>query len=136
MSAAEVLAQHRLVTRESSLHSNTYSCSCNDAGECAMGVTTNWRVHAGHQIDALKAAGYAVVELPSSCPQPQHWDEACLGAWEAINYGADPVSAWPNNRGGRGSVALPDGSFISADAARDLAGAILAAADAAEQVIA
>ncbi|QRY43155.1 hypothetical protein JVX93_21665 [Mycolicibacterium boenickei] len=78
---------------------------------------------------ALKAARIAVVELPEPCPIPSRWGEDCLGAWEAINYGADPVSAWPDRRRG---VALPDATFISNEAARDLAAALLAAADAAE----
>lgn len=78
---------------------------------------------------ALKAARIAVVELPEQCVVPSHWSDDCLGAWEAINYGADPVSAWPGKRRG---VALPDATFVSVDAARDLAAALLAAADAAE----
>ncbi|MDH6199217.1 hypothetical protein M2272_005885 [Mycobacterium frederiksbergense] len=75
---------------------------------------------------ALKAARIAVVELPEQCAIPGNWGEECLGAWEAINFGADPVSAWPDERRG---VALPDATFISAAAARDLAAALLAAAD-------
>lgn len=79
-------------------------------------------------LSALKAARIAVVKLPEPCAPPSYWGEDCIGAWEAIGYGPDPVSAWP----GQKQVALPDGMFITAIAARDLAAALLAAADAAE----
>lgn len=80
-------------------------------------------------LEAFADDRFAVVKLPEPSVIPASWDSACLGAWEAINFGADPVSAWPDVRRG---VALPDGTFISAEAARDLAAALLAAADAAE----
>ncbi|WP_131828893.1 hypothetical protein [Mycolicibacterium conceptionense] len=71
--AADVLSQHRLVVVQSGDISR-YACSCNDSGPCRMGVTTNHLVHSGHQLDALRAAGYAVVRsddiLTAISPKP------------------------------------------------------------------
>lgn len=78
-------------------------------------------------VDALKGAGYAVVELPKQRIIPTGWNTECLGAWPAGRPSGEPVSAWPN-----GEVATPSGDFISATEARQLALALLAAADAAE----
>lgn len=65
MSPAEVLEHHRLIEGVHRYRGDAvFWCSCEDRGPCVMGITSNWRVHAGHQLDALKAAGYAVVEVP------------------------------------------------------------------------
>lgn len=77
-------------------------------------------------VEALRGAGYAVVELPGQCIIPTGWGHDCLGAWPVTDF-RDPVSAWP-----RRQVAMPDGDFITLDRARALAVALLAAADAAE----
>lgn len=77
-------------------------------------------------VEALRGAGYAVVELPSECIIPTGWGHDCLGAWPVTDY-RDCVSAWP-----RGEVALPDADFVTVEFARSFAAALLAAADAAE----
>lgn len=77
-------------------------------------------------LEALKAAGYVVVELPRQCIVPTGWGDDCLGAWPASGWD-DPVSAWP-----RRQVATPDDKWIDPDDARSLAAALLAAANAAE----
>lgn len=77
-------------------------------------------------LDALKAAGYAVVEVPRQCIVPTGWGDDCLGAWPASGWD-DPVSAWPKRQ-----VATPDDKWLDPNDARSLAAALLAAAEVAE----
>lgn len=116
VSAVEVLAQHQI-----NRWTQQWGCACDGDVKC----------DAQHQLDALKAAGFAVIRRPAPAPIPQHWHADCLGAWSA-DGNQEPVSAWPENPGGRGGVALPSGEFVTVDSARRLAAALLAAADAAE----
>ncbi len=74
--------------------------------------------------------GYDVVVLPGQCEIPSSWDAECLGAWQGPAL-KDPVSLWPRYQR-EPEIALPDGSFVSLQDARDLAGALLAALKAAE----
>ena len=79
---------------------------------------------------AALTAGHAVVKLPRQCEIPSSWDAECLGAWQGPAL-KDPVSLWPRYQR-EPEIALPDGSFVSLQDARDLAGALLAALKAAE----
>lgn len=126
MSALEVLALHQW-----------------DMGEwctCLCGAKFNRsrldELLAAHQLDALKAAGYAVVELPKpDGPLGFIGGEGTGLAWRRV---ADPSA----EAGGVATIAIHDwyaGEFAAAisclrtpDDARWAAGALLAAADAAE----
>lgn len=77
-------------------------------------------------------AGHAVVKLPGQCEIPASWDADCLGAWQGPAL-KDPVSLWPRYAG-EPEIAMPDGTFVSLQDARDLAGALLSALKAAEAV--
>lgn len=117
MTAAEVIASH--------WPNLTGSCTCGTPADTR-------RLHAAHQLDALKAAGWVVVELPKPVTIPAGWrGENCLGAWQGPDC-EDPVSAWRHGRYDPDAIAMPGGDFISVDDARALAAALLAAADAAE----
>lgn len=72
---------------------------------------------------------YDVLKLPAPCDIPPGWDGDCLGAWQGPAL-KDPVSLWPRH-GSDPEIALPDGSFVSLQDARDLAGALVAALKAA-----
>lgn len=131
MTAEDVLGGHRLVRHEAVLHADTYSCSCKDVGASKMGVTTNWHVHAGHQLDALKSAGYAVVELPKQMTDRSYVAE-CLRslpmwtadtAWTCLRE-PDLIEFEGDNQNVYGDIGIAE--------ARNLAAALLAAADAAE----
>lgn len=77
-------------------------------------------------LDALAEARYAVVKLPKPIAIPTSWRGECIGAWRVgKDKNEDPVSAWADD--GFAPIALPDGSFITVAAARNLAGALLAA---------
>lgn len=120
MSAAEVLHQHASYGLVVAADGKGLTNGCTGCG---------WRgdidCHAAHQLDALKAAGYAVVKLPKQCIIPTGWGDDCLGAWPSGQD--DPVSAWP-----RRQVATPDDKWLDPHDARELAAALMAAANAAE----
>ncbi|GAS98840.1 ABC transporter, ATP-binding protein [Mycolicibacterium canariasense] len=103
MTAAEVLAQHAI-------------CSC---GEWAEDLVE----HSQHQLDALRAAGYAVIELPENA-----------GDWHVNDVGTVGVYLGESGVHHRG-VSIRDVGLdlvTSAAEARVFAAALLAAADAAE----
>lgn len=84
MTAAEVLAQHRI-----EYHDDREMFFCT-----APGCRGEWfsfpEDHAAHQLDALRAAGYAVVELP----KPNQYDE-----WASDERGASaPWFVWLSTR--------------------------------------
>ena len=72
---------------------------------------------------------YDVVTVARPCEIPASWDSECLGAWQGPAL-KDPVSLWPRHDRDP-EIALPDGSFVSLQDARDLAGALVAALKAA-----
>ena len=88
MSAAQILAQHRKLWRDS-------IAACSGCDWSTFGnLTRTDLAHAAHQIDALKAAGYAVVELPKPDCEATTFDATArgLGIWE-FGEGAR-VAAW------------------------------------------
>lgn len=104
MTAAEVLAQHQ---------SESLRC-CLPCGH----QSANRADHAAHQVDALKAAGYAVVELPKSNYSTEVGDHR----WPTVG-----IPIWTTG----GGVSI-GGISKSHSEARTIAASILAAADAAE----
>lgn len=80
-------------------------------------------------LDALKADRWAVVKLPESSSPPDKPNNdgymRCLGTWPC---GDSAVALWDDD----GGITIPDGQELSAADARELAAALLAAADAAE----
>lgn len=117
MSAAEVLAQHTAVEY---VGDGVWWCRCKT-------------VHnPQHVLDALNAAGYAVVELPKP---HENWDGS-LTAWPVIQHWLGrpdrngEVSIRPSD--GRISATSVSNPCSCAEDARSLAAALLAAADAAE----
>lgn len=87
--------------------------------------------HAAHQLDALKAAGYEVVELPTSSEHNDNGDREWLAmsAWSAHVFADDPrrVHVWDSAHPWN---TLPEP--VMPQKARCLAAALLAAANAAE----
>lgn len=79
-------------------------------------------------LDALRGAGYAVLELPKPTTVPRGWRDDCRGCWATgLPYTHDsgmPVAAWPDGLG----VSLPNGDFVTAEEARTFGLALLAAA--------
>jgi len=67
VSAQDVIAAHRcmgpdLINAESSW---VGACTCGWRGTAPVRTRVDWeREHAGHQVDALAAAGFAVVKVP------------------------------------------------------------------------
>lgn len=115
MSAEQVLAQHQW---------GTGACICGKMVCCHDDI-------AAHQIDALKAAGYAVVNLPEPDSERYEGDEhepADRDSWMVDAY---EVAVWYP-----GEVQInyygSSGEPVNTAIARDLAGALLAAIDAAE----
>ena len=88
----------------------------------------------GYILEQLKSDRYELVQLPEQTIVPSGWDDTCVGCWPVNKKRPymDPVSAWPNKGE---EVAMPNGDFISADEARRLAVALIAAANAAEHTI-
>lgn len=86
------------------------------------GAIPGYSLMAQGVLDALKAAGYAVIELPKRCPVPTPWGQDCLGAWP-VTGDNEPVSAWPDGR-----VVTPDDKWMPAAEAQSLGAALLAAA--------
>lgn len=90
MSAAEVLAQHQI--NQWAQHDGWWGCTCDGDVKC----------DGRHQLDALKAAGYAVVELPAQMTDRANvadslralpmWESctswACLTAPDCIEFEA------------------------------------------------
>lgn len=64
MSAAEVLTQHQI--NQWAQHDGWWGCTCDGDVKC----------DGQHQLDALKAAGYAVVELPTVAHKGPHDTDA------------------------------------------------------------
>jgi hypothetical protein len=86
---------------------------------------------AEHLADVLLALdGIAIVELPTQCSPPDGWHTDLLGAWPSSC--GEPVAAWPSEGREPRVISMPDGEFIGIDEARALAGALLAAAEAAQ----
>lgn len=116
MSAAEVLAQHYF-------HPAMLRCKCME-NRSAFEPAMSAEEHASHQLDALKAAGYAVVELP----EPQ-----VTSGWKSFPCYGNGVHVPPS---GPGSDRVVDESQkharITPELARKHAAALLAAANAAE----
>lgn len=102
MSAAEVLAAHQAVEY---VGDGVWWCSCGTA------------YNAAHQLDALKAAGYVVIELPTVVYKGPHDTDA-----KFFRQVADRME-WPTNR-----IDYLGGSNVR-QAVRQL---LVAAADAAE----
>jgi hypothetical protein len=126
VSAAEVLAAH---------HIDAFQ----PMRRCSCGSAIPWSVE--HQLDALKAAGYAVVELPKPPPESHRWVDADGNPdWDAHADAAlqcilDRLEDqyWITIKDGL--IHLPyDGTGDTPMQARELAAALLAAADVAECV--
>lgn len=88
--------------------------------ETRFGNTTTW---AQHILDELKAAGYAVVELPKPAAEV---GEGYLAHFFAPANGNSVSLRWSKD-------IVVDGNWYRPDEARDVAAALLAAADAAER---
>jgi hypothetical protein len=116
VSAAEVLAEHE-IGREG------FCCNGCDWSLPAHVAVNDGTEHAAHVLDALEAAGYAVVGLPD--PVEGQWHDP-LFDW----------SVWPR-RAYEGDTALSLECTLAAspDDARRFAAALLAAADAAEAAV-
>lgn len=95
MSAEEVLAQHRIDPHSwRAGHDGWWGCTCDPDVAC----------DADHQLEVLKAAGYAVVELPKgdfSGPVLQQLPPAVVRRWGLILLAAaDQAEAvWPTKGG-------------------------------------
>lgn len=111
MSAAEVLAQHQA-------DPSTGYCICGGL-EYEPSDPDEMTTLATHQADALRAAGYAVVELP----QANSFD-----AWPVI-FGGEIEDVYGKTNG---DVVISGVETMSSNEARSLAVALLAAADVAE----
>lgn len=126
MSAAEVLAKHRKLWSDG-------VASCAGCDWTGFGTLTRTDLsHAAHQLDALKAAGYEVVELPKP---HENWDGS-LTAWPVTQHWSGrpdrdgEVSIRPSD--GRISATSVSNPCSCAEDARSLAAALLAAANSAE----
>lgn len=84
-----------------------------------------WREEAGRLLTELRTAGYAIVELP----EPDYVDEADDDGHKGYGFNGGNFEGWYAH-GGR--VYAAEGDMSPRDA-RDLAAALLAAADAAER---
>jgi len=123
MSAADVLAQHRPV-HDPQGHINgtvpgsisVYDCACGDPYNVTLADCL------AHQLDALKAAGYAVVELPD----PDVKNNRPL--WGVLVCGEpEDVYVRPS-----GEVVISGAAVLYDDESRRLGEVLLAAANAAE----
>ena len=123
MSAANVLAQHRKLWSDG-------AASCSGCDWSGFGNLTRTDLsHAAHQLDALKAAGFVVVELPEPDAREgedqEFTDFPGVGLYVPVVFDRHP-----------GEVQIRAGSWcdepLSVGEARELAASILAAADAAE----
>lgn len=116
MSAAEVLAQHK-TNRHSNGVDLWHECTCND------GVRYYDRdKHAQHQLDALKAAGYEVVELPD----PDDKNNRPL--WGVL-VGGEPEDVYVRPSG---EVVISGAAVLYDDESRRLGEVLLAANNATE----
>ena len=124
MTSHDVIAAHRgnHATNKTDLWT---ACRCGD------GVRYyNPSDHARHVLAALKAEGYAVVELPA--PTERETDDEVTTRWEgALPFTVDVWDDYPNEVG----LAYDFNPFepFTPNGARTLAAALLAAADAAEE---
>lgn len=112
MSAAEVLLEH-------APYDSGFRCEC--GWEVPKHVSIIYLEHPLHQLEALKAAGYAVMELP----KPSEPDDE--GYTTQFYAGAD--CSYVRVRWSKDIVA--DGLWYRSAAARDLGAALIAAAEAA-----
>lgn len=125
MSAAEVLAE--------ALRRDGWTCEYHepeDRGVCGGCDEAHDRT-AARQVDALKAAGYEVVELPTSSEHNDNGDRewSAMSAWSARVFADDPrrVHVWDSAHPWN---TLPEP--VMPQKARSLAAALLAAANDAE----
>lgn len=118
MTAEQVIAQHRKLWRDT-------VAACSGCDWTRFGnLTRTDLAHAAHVLDVLKAAGYAVVALPEPNYAPQFPTE-----WSSAT---DPTDEWDVWLDGRRNVQVRTQGYATAQGARNLAGALLAAADAVE----
>ena len=117
MSAEEVIAQHRKLWTDT-----IASCSGCDWSQFGT-ITRTDLAHAAHQLDALKAGGYVVVDLPSPSSTS---DGRYTAGWDVLG-GHDWVRVDCFGR-----VEDAGGATYSPDEAREFAAALLAAANHAE----
>ena len=121
---AAAIAAHEPVTDYSGADGECIECDLNPRwpdSEAPTGPTAGWKRHATHLADAILAIpGVAVVELPEPAE--------AVRCWPAL-VGGEPESVYL----AQGEVIVSGGLRVYVDEARDLAAALLAAADYAER---
>lgn len=113
MTAAEVLAAHQI--DQWAQHDGWWGCTCDGDVKC----------DGQHQLDALRAAGYAVVELPTP-------DNENSLAWSAFDLYEVSVNRPLLVQIGTDETDWVPGEPVAASVARAYGLALLAAADAAQ----
>ena len=121
---AAAIAAHEPVTDYSGADGECIECDLNPRwpdSEAPTGPTAGWKRHATHLADAILAIpGIAVVELPEPAGAVRCWPALVGGEPESIYRAGD-------------EVVVSGGLRLYVDEARDLAAALLAAADYAER---